>query len=286
VPHDKEMYLRWAEVGAVSPMMMNDTACFGLQGHAPKWTLWSDDETISVYARLARLHTRLLPYWLTLAREASLSGVPPMRPLLLSFPDRDEAMATDDAFFLGPALFAAPVVRRGVRTRQVWLPPGRYVDIDTLDSYSGDQIVSIPAPLDKLPLLLVEGQLLPLLDESIETLAPATDGTVDPGRVADRLDVRVALGASGTASLALTDGTVLTVTRSPGAPPATSLLAVEEAQLADCALCFRSSTQAGLGRVRANGALASDSSIDVLGLHLSASGGPARRVRWDVVLLP
>src|SRR5207248_2945909 len=48
-PHDKQMYLRWAEVGAVSPIMMDDTACFTFTGSGQKWTLWSDAETVDVY---------------------------------------------------------------------------------------------------------------------------------------------------------------------------------------------------------------------------------------------
>ena len=54
-PNDKEMYLRWAALGAVSPLMMNDTACATVAGPAKsKWTLWSDDETVAAYAALAR----------------------------------------------------------------------------------------------------------------------------------------------------------------------------------------------------------------------------------------
>ena len=203
-PHDKELYLRWAEVGAVSPIMMDDTACVSLTTKASKWTLWSDDETVQTYASLARLHTRLQPYFLTLAREANESGIPLMRAPVLLYPHAPEAQATDDAFFLGPALYAAPVVHRGDRTRRVWLPPGRWVDFESGQELAGDAFAVVDAPLVKLPLFLKAGELLPLLDAAVETLA---DGLVHD------LDVRVALAAGQEARLLLVDGTQLQAAR-------------------------------------------------------------------------
>ncbi len=42
-PADKEVYLRWAEFGALSPDMHDEDACEGApEGSPPKWTLWSD----------------------------------------------------------------------------------------------------------------------------------------------------------------------------------------------------------------------------------------------------
>jgi alpha-glucosidase (family GH31 glycosyl hydrolase) len=285
-PHDKEMYLRWAEVGAVSPLMMDDTACFTLSGTAQKWTLWSDAETIAIYGQHARFHTRLQPYFLTLVREASASGRPLMMHPSLLFPGEPQAWLGDDAFFLGPAIFAAPVVRRGVTTREVWLPPGRYVDLDDLRVYAGGARVSIPAPLAKLPLLLREGQLLPLLDPSIETLAPATDGTIDPAQVADRLDVQVALAAGQSARLTLIDGTELTAERLP--QPQSSEIPIAPATpdtIAACSLCELRSTEGDVDRLRLNGALAADAEVWFDDLHVTARGGPARRVHWDVLRL-
>ncbi len=285
--HDKEMYLRWAALGAVSPIMMDDTACFTLNGGGHKWTLWSDSDTVAIYAKHARLHTRLQPYFLTLAREASTSGRPLMLHPFLLAPNEPEARAFDDSFFLGPALFAAPVVRRGLLARDVWLPPGRYVDLESLAAYSGPGRVSLPAPLDKLPLLLVEGQILPLLDPAVETLAPATDGTPDAASFADRLDVRVALAPGTTARLTLADGTRLEASRPVlGTPPVPPLPTVRPDEIDACALCTYAAHEGDVDRLRANGALATDSSIAVEDVRLSATGGPPRRVRWDVLRLP
>ena len=217
-PNDKEMYLRWAALGAVSPLMMNDTACATVIGPSKqKWTLWSDDETVTAYAALARLHTRLAPYFQALAQQAHATGQPLMMQPFLLFPNEPEALKVDDAFFLGPALYAAPVVRRGQVVKQLWLPPGRYVDLATRDVIEGGEFVALSAPLGTLPLLLVAGQILPMLDASVETLAPATDpAVVSADKVAGVLDAQVALARDQGASLTLADGTQLSAKRGDG----------------------------------------------------------------------
>lgn len=278
-PNDKEMYLRWAAFGAVSPLMMNDTACANpVGGSKQKWTLWSDAETTQAYAALARLHTRLAPYFWTLAAQAHASGRPLMLHPWLLHPARAEALAVDDWFFLGDALLAAPVVRRGLTVKHLWLPPGQYVDLRDYTKYTGDATVDLPAPLGELPLLLVAGQILPMIDASVMTLAPATDAAVvTAAAMGDRLDAQVALAPGQAAQLSLWDGTVLQAQRAADGP--TSLSAVDASSLPDCALCYEDEP----ARLRANTAVATDSELSVREVRLSAHGASARRIRWDVI---
>lgn len=281
-PHDKEMYLRWAAVGAVSPLMMDDTACAAVLTAETKWSLWSDDETVRAYSRLASLHTRLQPYFLTLAAEAHASGRPLMIQPFLLYPGRPETYSLDDAFFLGPALYAAPVVRRAATARTVWLPPGRYIELNQLSVHPGDANATVPAPLGTLPLFLVAGQLLPLLDESVQTLAPATEpSVVTAASVSDRLDVRVALAPGQSAQLTLVDGTQLFATR--GADSGNPQGLAQAASIADCARCFLEAHEGEVDRLRANGELAVTSRVVIRDVQLTAQAGPARRVRWDVL---
>jgi alpha-glucosidase (family GH31 glycosyl hydrolase) len=298
-PRDKEVYLRWAELMAVSPIMMHQNACSNpVHPGQTKWTLWSDDETTATYAAMARLHTRLQPYFEVLAQEAHDTGVPLMRHPFLTNPDEIRARDVDGAFFLGSSLFVAPVVRRGERIKTTWLPPGRYVDVDDGTIYLGDSDsdVDIDAPLDKLPLLLVENRLVPMLDSAIETLAevppdapanPSYTSPVTPSMVADRLDVMAAIGPGGSAHMRLTDGTELAI--EPTAQPNESDLvdgAGDGHDMQDCARCVARDAKGTTARLRANGSVAHQDEIVVDGLRLSSSGGPARRVRWTILRLP
>ena len=284
-PHDKEVFLRWVELGAVSPIMMEQNACSNPLGKQTKWSLWNDDETVEHYARHARLHTRLQPYFSSLAQEAHQTGRPLMLHPFLVHPEAAGARAIDDAFYLGPALYASPVVRRGQTVKKTWLPPGRFVHFESYVLYAGDQTVTIPAPLGKLPLFLVENQMVPLLDPSIDTLAPASDpAVVTPADVADRLDVLVVLGKGGQARFELADGTLLEAKRVTGdAGNPAKLTQVGEGELASCAACFASDQKGDVQRTRVTSALGQGSELTLGDLRLTVSGGPARRVRWEVL---
>ena len=84
----------------------------------------------------------------------------------------------------------------------------------------------------------------------------------------------------------LADGTELTAERlSSGDAGAGGLAAVEAGALQGCALCYRASSEGEVDRLRANGAAAAASELAVEDLRLGARGGPARRVRWDVLRL-
>lgn len=285
-PRDKEMYLRWGQLGAVSPIMMDQNACNAVTGRPPKWTLWSDEETTQNYGAMARLHTRLQPYFLVLANEAATRGTPMMRHPFLLFPKDAQAHAVEDAFFLGSALYAAPVARRNVRTRQVYLPPGRYVDWDDYSVYEGGEVASIPAPLTKLPLLLVENQILPLWDASIETLAPSSTATVvSVADVQDRLDAVVALSPGGRTSIQLADGTTLIAERGADAGNPGMLVQTSTQAIAACTGCFVATSPGAVRRLQVSTTDTVDVRIVMEDLTLTKQGGPKRRIRWDVLRL-
>lgn len=266
-PHDKEMLVRWYQMGVMSPMMHEENACSNpVGGDRVKATIWDDVESQDLYRAAAGLHTRLAPYFRALARDAHATGAPLTRSPVLLFPSMPEAWKVDDAFFVGPSLYAAPVVRRGVRTRRVWLPPGRYVEWSEGSVHAGPAFVEVPAPLSRLPLFVVENQLVPLLDAEVQTLAPATvPGIVTESSRADVLDVVAALGPGGTASMTLADGTTLEAKRV--AAPVT----------ATCSACSVE-TFGGVRRVRVTGVRAFDD------VEVSSSG--SRQVRWQILELP
>lgn len=283
-PYDKEMYLRWAEVGAVSPIMMEQNACANPLGRRQKWKLWSDDETIAVYADMARLHTRLMPYFEVLAREASRTGVPIMRHPFLYHPREPEAWKAESSFYLGPSLWAAPVVERGVTMKDTWLPPGRWVDVIEHAVYEGGRRVVLPAPLARLPLLIKDGGIVPLLDPSIETLAPATEpSVVSLERVKDRLDVIVALSAGREAKIVLADGTELVARRIAASGAPSALPEVAPDALASCESgCVNTSADGGVDRLRLTTPLGSQHIVSHGDVMLEVRGPVARRVRWDI----
>ncbi len=290
-PADKEVYLRWAEFGALSTDMHDENACAGAHpGSPPKWTLWSDTETTAVYGKYAQLHTRLFPYLYAAAKHATETGAPVMRHPILVHPGEAEALAVREDYYFGDALYVAPVVRRNDRTRDVWLPPGEWLDFWTLAPLHGGAHVTREAPLDTLPLFLRAGQLVTMLDPDVETLAAAP--SADVVGMAERdgvLDVRALLvgdadAATAKAQTALVDGTQLGIVRS-GAVTDLSAdvpLAASEGDLATCARCVRTDPAPGGGtRVR----LSATGAATAAGIAItSARASSPVRVRWDVVV--
>lgn len=277
-PHDKEMLVRWYQMGALAPMMHDEDACSNpVSGDERKATLWDDAETQDAWRAAASLHTRLAPYFRALALEAHAKGTPLTRHPFLLFPREPEAWAVEDAFFIGDALYGAPVVRRGQRTRTVWLPPGRYVEWTERTVHAGPAVVEVPAPLLRTPLFLVENQLVPLLDAQVQTLAVSQDpAVVTEQSRADVLDVVVALAPGGEARLRLADGTTLRARR--GAETGTVLREVGESELETCEGCARADRSGTVERVR----LHARGAARFGDVEVEAS---ARLVRWEVLLL-
>ncbi len=298
---DQELYLRWAEFGALSSDMHDENACAdAAPGSPPKWTLWSSPETTSVYGSYALLHTRLLPYVYAAALEAESTGLPIMRHPILMVPNEPAAFGVSEEYFFGPSLYVAPVVVRGDVTRSFWLPPGGWFDWWTRayqDAGPHGTKVTVDAPQDTLPLQQRAGSIVAMLDPSIVTLSPEENpDIVGPTDVADLLDLRVALDSgSPVAAAVLSGGTTLRASLATGsagmaalALPSSIATAASEAALSTCSNCGEiDALPGGVFRVRVTTALTTESSVNVGPLQLSASGPPVpTHFRWDVVAVP
>ncbi len=289
-PPDKEVYLRWAEFGALSSDMHDENACAGAAPNAPpKWTLWSDRETTDTYKMYASLHTRLFPYIYAAAREAVDTGLPVMRHPILVHPEVDEALAVEQEYYFGPALYVAPVVHRGERTRSLWLPPGEWVDWWTLNPQRGGQHTVRDAPLGIIPIFMRAGELVPMLDASIDTLATRTDRNIVAMADIDwLLDIRGLLTTkTPTATMTLADGTTLSAVLANGPPtiPAGYPPALTDADMMTCHRCARIDPLAGGAmRVRITSETKSDSPVTAGALSLRSTRVKQLRARWDIVV--
>jgi alpha-D-xyloside xylohydrolase len=163
---DREVYARWIQVGALSPLMR-----FHGKGSDLPWDMPTeprdDAEMTDIYRRFILLHESLVPYLVGLAQEAHDTGLTPVRPLAFRWPDETRAGDAWDEWLLGDDLLVAPVWRRGDRARRVWFPPGRWVDVFDRDTVvEGPTTRRVRAPLDELPLYAAEGStVLDLIGE-------------------------------------------------------------------------------------------------------------------------
>ncbi|KAK3247421.1 hypothetical protein CYMTET_43080 [Cymbomonas tetramitiformis] len=119
----KELLLRWCEMSAFSDVVFR-THLGNLPTSAAQ--IYSDDATLRHFARFARVHQALGHFRQQLMTEAQSTGAPLVRPLFLHFPQAFESNASNSQFLVGKELLVAPVLRPGVLTQQVWLPPGEW----------------------------------------------------------------------------------------------------------------------------------------------------------------
>jgi alpha-glucosidase len=153
---DAELLARWTELGALTPYFRNHSA-LGTAQQEP-WAFGEPYE--SICRRAVELRYELLPYVYTAAWQAAQTGLPMMRPLALAWPDDARACHIDDQFLLGDALLVAPVLEAGRRSRPVYLPEGIWYDFWTGQARRGE--VAAEAPLDRMPLFVRAGTVLPL----------------------------------------------------------------------------------------------------------------------------
>jgi alpha-glucosidase len=152
-----ELLVRWTQMGAFLPLFRN---------HASIWSRdqepWAFGESYLGPIRDAiELRYRLLPYLYTAAWQCSQTGAPPARPLAWAFPSDPHACQLDSQFLCGDSLLVAPVVERGATCRQVYLPRETWFDYWTGQRHPGPITLHAESPLERIPLWVRGGTVLP-----------------------------------------------------------------------------------------------------------------------------
>ena len=110
-----------------------------------------------------KLRYRLLPYIYTLAADTYLHDGTIMRGLVDGFPGRPARVGRRDEYLFGPAFLVAPVYQFKARTRPVYLPAGAdWYDFHTGARLAGGQKVEAAAPLERMPLFVRAGSIVPV----------------------------------------------------------------------------------------------------------------------------
>ena len=145
----------------------------------------------SINRKYLRLKLRLTPYMYSLCHEASVSGVPAVRALVLEYPRDPVALGslTRYEFLLGANLLVAPVYRDEEKRDSIYLPEGRWFDYWDGKVYEGKTwLNAYQAPLEKLPLFARAGSIIPMFQQmNYDNERPADTLTLDvyPGPCAE-----------------------------------------------------------------------------------------------------
>ena len=152
-----ELFARWFQFGAFCPIF---------RAHGRVWRErlpWAyGNEIEAICRRYLELRYRLMPYTYTLAWQAHRSGLPLMRPLVLNHAADSRTWQLGSEYLWGDDLLVAPVTREGATRWPVYLPEGRWHDFWTHEAYEGPGGITVESPLDRLPLFVRAGSILPI----------------------------------------------------------------------------------------------------------------------------
>ena len=126
----EELYRRWFPMAVLS----SHTRCHGQPPKEP----WEYGEDFQNYFRKTiEMKYRLMPYVYAQAKECSEKGLPMLRALFVEFPADPGSWEVDNEYMYGSDILVAPIFEAGMKSRDVYLPPGQWVDYQTGKSYNG-----------------------------------------------------------------------------------------------------------------------------------------------------
>lgn len=181
-----ELFARWIQAGALTPFARNHNQTNQVDQYAFAW----GDEVLAIAKTAIELRYRLMPYLYSAFVQNAQTGAPIQRPLIFDFQDDAAVRDLDDQYLLGDALLVAPVIEAGADTRGVYLPAGEWFDWQSGEAItSSGQTIRAEAPLERIPLYVKAGSVLPMWTEvpkstadhyptelELRVFVPAADG--------------------------------------------------------------------------------------------------------------
>ena len=192
-PQFQELYVRWMQYGLFCPVFRSHGA------DAPReiWQFGKKGEPIyDAIEKMIRLRYRLLPYLYSTAWQVTSNNDSYMRPLFADFAADKKVWNMTDEFLFGRSILAAPIVDpqyteekiirtdamtgwdrqrvsdgspvgeidwHATKTATKYLPKGAvWYDFWTNKQYKGGQTVTLETTIDRVPMFVRAGSILPL----------------------------------------------------------------------------------------------------------------------------
>ena len=218
-PQYQELYVRWMQYGLFCPIFRSHGA------DAPReiWQFGEKGEPVyDAIEKTIRLRYRLIPYLYSMAWQVTSNNESYLRPLFSDFANDRRVWDTTDEFMFGRSILAAPIVEaqytaeavvkedamsgwdkkeahdngnlakvdfKAQKTATKYLPSGaEWYDFWTGKRFKGGQKVTLQTQLDRVPMFVRAGSILPLGPEMQYTSEKSWDD----------LEIRIYPGADGT----------------------------------------------------------------------------------------
>jgi len=154
---NQELMIRWFQYGSFCPI-------FRIHGQGEK-ALVSSSFTQATKDNLTatdKLRYRLMPYIYSTAWKVTNEGYTMMRHLVMDYRSDETVKGIDNQFMFGQSMMINPVTSAGIIKRNVYLPAGNWYDFWTGKQYSGNQTINTDAPINKIPVFVKAGSIIPI----------------------------------------------------------------------------------------------------------------------------
>lgn len=163
---DKELFVRWMQFGALSPIMRTHSMKSAAMNKEP-WVF--NKEYMDALRQTIHLRYELAPYIYTMARKTYDEGISLCRPMYYDYPENREAYDFKSEYMFGDELLIAPVVspmKDGFAAVNVWLPAGNdWYEWQTGTLLKGGQTLERSFMLDEYPIYVKAGAILPFYEK-------------------------------------------------------------------------------------------------------------------------
>ncbi|MDE6549492.1 MAG: glycoside hydrolase family 31 protein [Muribaculaceae bacterium] len=154
----KEFYTRMFQWGTFLPILRS-------HGTETPREIWHFGEPGTPYydaiLDMINLRYSMLPYIYSMADAQTRSGYSMARPLAFDFPKDRNVFDIKDQYMFGN-IMACPVTDPGVESREVYLPAGvDWFDFWTGKRFVGGEKISAASPINRLPLFVKAGSIIP-----------------------------------------------------------------------------------------------------------------------------
>lgn len=120
--------------------------------------IWSfGEKAYPILKNLIEIRERLRPYIHKYMDLASETGAPLMRPMFYQYPADEICYSLGDQYMFGEDILFAPIVNQGQINRSVYLPAGRWIDVNSKKEYHGGCYIDMHAELEDFIAFVKEG---------------------------------------------------------------------------------------------------------------------------------
>jgi oligosaccharide 4-alpha-D-glucosyltransferase len=179
---DAELYLRWLQFSEFTPIFRpHGTALYEVDPKAfsyPSEPALADKSVLDYVKKVVDQRYQLLPYNYTLAYRQAVFGEPLIKPLYYQYQSDAKAIAIGDQFMWGDAFMIAPVVVKGQKLKDVYLPAGNWYDYNTHLLYTGKQTVQFNTEDYKYPVLVRAGSFIPQYLSRVKNTVEQNNSTI------------------------------------------------------------------------------------------------------------